>query len=113
MGDKEGPMPGVTVKGDEGSGGYNVAHLSENTTPYMGPIVAPLPTSEMKKKRGRSRKYAADGSLAVTLSSMPISSSVPLAREFTPWKHGRGRPVESVKKSHKFELESSAGTLEF
>ncbi|KAL4348728.1 hypothetical protein GQ457_17G025970 [Hibiscus cannabinus] len=115
MGDKEGPMPGVKVKGDEGSEGYHVAPRAENPTPFAGPTapstVAPpaAAASETKKKRGRPRKYAPDGSLAVTLSPMPISSSIPLAGEFPPWKQGRGRPVDSVKKSHKFELDSSPG----
>ncbi|KAE8736473.1 65-kDa microtubule-associated protein 3-like [Hibiscus syriacus] len=102
-------MPGVTMEGDEGPRGYNVAPLRENPTPYVGPTVSPPPASEMKKKRGRPRKHAPGGSLAITLSPMPISSSVPLAGEFPAWKQGRGRPVDSVKKSHKFELESSAG----
>ncbi|GMJ06577.1 hypothetical protein HRI_004326900 [Hibiscus trionum] len=111
MGDNEGPMPGVRVKGYEAPDGYHVAPRAENPTPNAGPIAPPASAaaSETKKKRGRPRKYAPDGSLAVTLSPMPISSSVPLAGEFPPWKQGRGRRVDSVKKPHKFELESSPG----
>ncbi|EPS73882.1 hypothetical protein M569_00877, partial [Genlisea aurea] len=44
------------------------------------------PTSETKKKRGRPRKYAGDGSI-VTLSPMPISASIPLAAaDYSSWK---------------------------
>ena len=46
---------------------------------------------EKMKKRGRPRKYNPDGSLAVTLSPMPISSSVPLTTVFAPPQRGRGR----------------------
>lgn len=57
----------------------------------------------MRKKRGRPRKYGADGCLAMVLSVMPISSSIPASREFWPWKQG-----EMVQKSqHKYEFESS------
>ncbi|EOY22962.1 AT hook motif DNA-binding family protein [Theobroma cacao] len=121
MEDKEGPSPGVTVKGDEAPEGYHVAPRTENPTPYAGPTMqataapparvaappGPSTGSEMKKKRGRPRKYRPDGSLAMTLSPMPISSSIPLGGEFSPWKRGRGRPVDAVKKSHKYEFESS------
>ncbi|CAN6851113.1 unnamed protein product [Brassica oleracea] len=49
-------------------------------------------SSELKmKKRGRPRKYNPDGLLAVTLSPMPISSSVPLTTVFAPPQRGRGR----------------------
>ncbi|CDY65097.1 BnaAnng20150D [Brassica napus] len=50
-------------------------------------------SSELKmKKRGRPRKYNPDGSLAVTLSPMPISSSVPLTTVFAPpQRGGRGQ----------------------
>ncbi|XP_021286634.1 AT-hook motif nuclear-localized protein 6 [Herrania umbratica] len=123
MEDKEGPSPGVTVKGDEAPEGYHVAPRTENPTPHAGPTMqataappasvaappGPSTGSEMKKKRGRPRKYGPDGSLAMTLSPMPISSSIPLGGEFSPWKRGRGRPVDAVKKSHKYEFESSPG----
>ncbi|OMO85873.1 hypothetical protein CCACVL1_09945 [Corchorus capsularis] len=123
MEDKEGPSPGVTVKGNEAPEGYHVAPRMENTTTHAGPTMqaAALPPasaatppgpgtgSEIKKKRGRPRKYAPDGSLAAALSPMPISSSIPLTGEYptATWKRGRGRPVDNVKKSHKYELESS------
>ncbi|XVE64111.1 hypothetical protein DITRI_Ditri07aG0075500 [Diplodiscus trichospermus] len=117
---KEGPTPGVTVKRDEAPEGYHVAPKTENPISYAGPTmqataapagsVAAAPAgTEMKKKRGRPRKYAPDGSLAMTLSPMPLSSSIPLTGEFSSWKGGRGRSVETVKKSHKYEFESSPG----
>ncbi|XWS50661.1 hypothetical protein CRYUN_Cryun12cG0105400 [Craigia yunnanensis] len=120
MENKEGPTPGVTMKRDEVPEGFHVAPRTENPTPYVGPtlqatavptasVAAPPAVSEMKKKRGRPRKYTPDGSLAMTLSPMPISSSVPLTGEFSPWKRGRGRSVDTVKKSHKNEFESSPG----
>ncbi|OMO98058.1 hypothetical protein COLO4_14180 [Corchorus olitorius] len=117
MEDKEGPSPGVTVKGNEAPEGYHVAPRTENTTTHAGPTMqaaavppasaatppGPGTGSEIKKKRGRPRKYAPDGSLAAALSPMPISSSIPLTGEYptATWKRGRGRPVDSVKKSHK------------
>ncbi|XP_054812133.1 AT-hook motif nuclear-localized protein 6-like [Prosopis cineraria] len=67
---------------------------------------APASTDVVKKKRGRPRKYGPDGKLALALSPMPISSSIPLTGDFSLWKRGRGRPVESVKKSFKYEFES-------
>ncbi|XP_022737526.1 AT-hook motif nuclear-localized protein 3-like [Durio zibethinus] len=123
MEDKEGPTPGVSVKVDEAPKGYHVAPRMENPTPYAGPtmqanaappasIAAPLgpgTSTEMKKKRGRPRKYGPDGSLAMALSPMPISSSIPLSGEVTPWKRGRGRSVDTVKKSNQYEFESSPG----
>ncbi|XVF09709.1 hypothetical protein REPUB_Repub07fG0118700 [Reevesia pubescens] len=122
MEDNEGPSPGVTVKGGEAPEGYHVAPRTENPTSYAGPtmqatsapsasVVPPGPgtSSEMKKKRGRPRKYRPDGSLAVALSPMPISSSIPLSGELSAWKHGRGRSVDTAKKSHKYEVESSPG----
>ncbi|KAG2263211.1 hypothetical protein Bca52824_070290 [Brassica carinata] len=61
-------------------------------------------SSEQKKKRGRPRKYNPDGTLAVTLSPMPISSSVPLS---SPRKRGRGRGRSSrwLKKSQMFQFD--------
>ncbi|KAI9076705.1 hypothetical protein K1719_041345 [Acacia pycnantha] len=79
------------------------------------PVSAPEPvsvgaatgsTDVVKKKRGRPRKYGPDGKLALALSPMPISSSIPLTGDFSMWKRGRGRPVESVKKSFKCDFES-------
>ncbi|TYJ25370.1 hypothetical protein E1A91_A07G045400v1 [Gossypium mustelinum] len=91
MEEKEGGRVGVIVKGDE------AAPRREN------PMCLGGSSEMMKKKRGRPRKYGADGCLAMPLSVMPISSSIPLSREFWPWKQG-----EMVQKSQqKYEIESS------
>ncbi|KAK7847687.1 at-hook motif nuclear-localized protein 6, partial [Quercus suber] len=132
MEEKESSGSGVAVKGEEAPDGFRVAPRTENPTQLAGPptIVAASPVSvaapstEGKKKRGRPRKYGPDGAGAragagagagavagakaasLALSPMPISSSIPLTGEFSAWKRGRGRPVDSVKKSHKYEYES-------
>lgn len=77
------------------------------SAPAPGPASVAMPGSEMKKKRGRPRKYGPGGSLTTPLSPMPISSSIPLTGEFSAWKRGRGRPVDSFKKHHKSESESA------
>ncbi|KAJ4910031.1 AT-hook motif nuclear-localized protein 4 [Raphanus sativus] len=69
------------------------ATASENAAP---PFSLTMPvgssSSDLKmKKRGRPRKQNRDGSPAVTLSPMPISSSVPLTTVFAPPQRGRGR----------------------
>ncbi|KAK9983168.1 hypothetical protein SO802_032693 [Lithocarpus litseifolius] len=126
MEEKESSGSGVAVKGEEAPDGFRVAPRTENPTQLAGPptIVAAspvsvaVPSTEGKKKRGRPRKYGPDGAGAgagavagakaasLALSPMPISSSIPLTGEFSAWKRGRGRPVDSVKKSHKYEYES-------
>uniref|UniRef100_A0A2P2P8T5 Uncharacterized protein n=1 Tax=Rhizophora mucronata TaxID=61149 RepID=A0A2P2P8T5_RHIMU len=39
------------------------------------------------------------------LSPMPISSSIPLAGEFSASKRGKKRLVESIKKQHSYEYD--------
>lgn len=101
---------GVVV-GDEAPESFHVApRIIENNLDFSRAVV-PAPSTEGKKKRGRPRKYGPDGKVAMdavtALSPMPISSSIPLTGEFSAWKRGRGRPVESIKKSSfKFEVES-------
>ncbi|RDX98662.1 AT-hook motif nuclear-localized protein 6 [Mucuna pruriens] len=85
-------------------------HVALDSVQFSGPTVEPpAPVStpavtpgsmEGKKKRGRPRKYGPDGKVA--LSPMPISSSIPLTGDFSAWKKGRGKPLESIKKSFKF-----------
>ena len=109
MEEKESFGSGQAVKGDEAPESYHVASRSQNTVQFSaptpaGPVPAPVslaatPSTEGKKKRGRPRKYGPDGTVALALSPMPISSSIPLTGEFSAWKRGRGRPVESIKKS--------------
>lgn len=124
----------VTVSSEEAPESYRVAPRSENSAQFSGPgptMAAPAPapaqttspppvtaaaaptgTDVMKKKRGRPRKYGPDGTVALALSPMPISSSIPLTGEFSSWKRGRGRAaVDSVsKKSNKYEVFESPGT---
>lgn len=128
MEEKESSASGVAVKGEEAPDGFRVAPRTENPTQLAGtptivaasPVSVAVPSTEGKKKRGRPRKYGPDGAKAgagagavagakaasLALSPMPISSSIPLTGEFSAWKRGRGRPVDSVKKSHKSEYES-------
>ncbi|XP_030947855.1 AT-hook motif nuclear-localized protein 6-like [Quercus lobata] len=128
MEEKESSASGVAVKGEEAPDGFRVAPRTENPTQVAGtptivaasPVSVAVPSTEGKKKRGRPRKYGPDGAKAgagagavagakaasLALSPMPISSSIPLTGEFSAWKRGRGRPVDSVKKSHKSEYES-------
>lgn len=118
----------ATVKADEAPDSFKAAPITENTGPgpLPGPTVVPATAtsvspvsmvapetgsipgsgSKMKKKRGRPRKYGPDGKLMMALSPMPISSSIPLTGDFSAWKRGAGRPLDSIKKSYKFEYET-------
>ncbi|KAJ8526831.1 hypothetical protein K7X08_029308 [Anisodus acutangulus] len=72
----EGSNSGVTVVGSD----YHVAPSTTTTSQVV--VVSPTPATaitaglSVKKKRGRPRKYAPDGSVNV-LSPKPISSSAP------------------------------------
>lgn len=107
---------GITVRGDEAPQSYRVESRVENSGNFGGspappvpvPESAPTPTStastaDGKKKRGRPRKYAADGSI-VALSPMPISASIPLTGDFPTWKQSGSRLVESSKKKTKLDF---------
>ncbi|KAL0304174.1 UNVERIFIED_CONTAM: AT-hook motif nuclear-localized protein 4 [Sesamum radiatum] len=105
---------GVTVKGDEAPQSYRVEPRVENSGQFGGstapptqaaPVSVAPPSSEVKKKRGRPRKYGADGSI-VALSPMPISASIPFTGDYSAWKQSSGRPVDSFKKKHKLEFGS-------
>ncbi|KAM7272616.1 hypothetical protein ACFE04_027279 [Oxalis oulophora] len=70
-----------------------------------------------KKKRGRPRKYAANGGVTTALSPMPISASVPFTgpREFSAWKPARDKPFYNnfIKQSStKFEFETPGEKIE-
>ncbi|CAN8230575.1 unnamed protein product [Cochlearia groenlandica] len=86
------------------------AVTAENSSPLFS-LTTPAETAstdqKKKKKRGRPRKYNPDGTLAVTLSPMPISSSVPFS---TPRKRGRGRGKSDrwLKKSQMFQFDRSS-----
>lgn len=122
---------GVTVVGSDAPSEYHVAPRNDNPPPTGGSTAqipaapqgsAPPPqppphtavaspstaTVPGKKKRGRPRKYAPDGSVTtMALSPKPISSSAPLPPviDFSAEKRGKVRPASSVSKA-KFELEN-------
>lgn len=58
-------------------------------------IVPTAPAEPVKRKRGRPRKYGADGSVSLALSSAAISPSVSMG---STQKRGRGRPPGSGRK---------------
>ncbi|PIN18192.1 hypothetical protein CDL12_09141 [Handroanthus impetiginosus] len=112
---------GVTVKGDEAPESYRVEPRVENSGQHSGSTAPPTPavpvsgvatTTEMKKKRGRPRKYAADGSI-VALSPMPISASIPLTGDYSGWKQSSARPVDSFKKKHKLDFGNPGRTASY
>ncbi|CAN4127443.1 unnamed protein product [Withania somnifera] len=116
----EGSSSGVTVVGSDAPSDYHVAArttpITENPTtevltsqvavvsqtPAPG-MYAGLSALSVKKKRGRPRKYAADGSVKV-LSPKPISSSAPSPSTVIDFssseKRGKIRPVGLVSKTH-------------
>jgi len=122
---------GVTVVGSDAPSDYHVAPRTDNPAPASGsttqiPATAgsappaqpqlphtvamealPATTMPAKKKRGRPRKYAPDGSVTMALSPKPISSSAPLPPviDFSSEKRGKIKPTSSVSKA-KFELEN-------
>ncbi|KAI4347449.1 hypothetical protein L6164_008262 [Bauhinia variegata] len=117
MEEKESFDSGLAVKGDEAPESYHVAPRNESTG-TTAPAPAPstvsfaatpgtTPGTKVKKKRGRPRKYGPDGKAALPLSPMPISSSIPLTGEFSAWKRGRGRPLDSIKKTYKYDYETT------
>ncbi|KAK8944403.1 hypothetical protein KSP39_PZI008552 [Platanthera zijinensis] len=64
-----------------------------------------------KKKRGRPRKYAQDGTVMLPLNPTPISTSPPPGQHSAPavfsLKRGRGRPSGFLTKHHpRVEMES-------
>lgn len=81
------------------------------------PLISSAGLDLTKKKRGRPRKYAPDGSLnprylRPTLSPTPISTSIPFSGDYSHWKQGKAQqylPVELIKKPHMFEYGSSPG----
>ncbi|CAL0313399.1 unnamed protein product [Lupinus luteus] len=112
---------GVTVVGSVAPSEYHISPRTEKSAPGIGssaPVpetqgsVPPPHTAELtaqaagttvpeKKKRGRPRKYARDGSV---LSPTPISSAVPVPPviDFSAVKRGKVKP-SSVSKA-KFEI---------
>jgi hypothetical protein len=56
-----------------------------------------------RRKCGRPRNYAPDGTLNTALSPMPISSSILLIEDNSAWKRGRQHnyEYESIGKKNK------------
>ncbi|KAH9607462.1 hypothetical protein KSS87_019359 [Heliosperma pusillum] len=69
--------------------------------------------SDVKKRKGRPRKYDSDGVRAPTLSPMPISASIPLTGDFSGWKQPKARPYPVIKKAHKMEFEKTGERLPY
>ncbi|KAE9614185.1 hypothetical protein Lal_00016780 [Lupinus albus] len=118
---------GVTVVGLDAPSEYHVAPRTENAAPAGG-STAPNPAtiesvppsltavvtaapSEVpapgKKKRGRPRKYAPDGSVTTALSPKPISSAAPMMPPVIDFSAEKREKVKlsSVSKA-KFEIEN-------
>lgn len=115
---REGLSSGVTVIGAEAPSAYHVAPRSEppsqsHHVPEVAggaqnvgasPVSVGLDGTAVKKKRGRPRKYGPDGSVAMALSPLPISSSAPLSNDFSSGKRGKSGGIE-YKKHKKMGLE--------
>ncbi|KAK4365264.1 hypothetical protein RND71_016622 [Anisodus tanguticus] len=109
----EGCKSGVTVVGSDAPSDYHVTPRTTTPTTTTQPVttshvvVSPTPATvitaglSVKKKRGRPRKYAPDGSVNV-LSPKPISSSAPAPSPVIDFssseKRGKIRPVGLVSK---------------
>ncbi|KAL2920528.1 AT-hook motif nuclear-localized protein 1 [Bienertia sinuspersici] len=121
---KEEISSGLTVKSDEVGQGFCVAARAENPisqtgTPTMASAAPAVSmagvttSSDMRKKRGRPRKYGGDGAASAALSPMPISASIPLSGDFSGWKQPRARPFQTVKKQQKVGFESLGDRLAY
>ncbi|MQM07032.1 hypothetical protein Taro_039868 [Colocasia esculenta] len=144
MDGRESMSPGVaaaTAPASEGGGSYSAAagtrpeNPSHGGTPTAaamaavgmvasgsaGPASATVPI--FKKKRGRPRKYGADGSLLMPLNPMPISASAPAgdypmasaaAVAAAMMKRGRGRPAGSMSQQHRvYDMESFGESISY
>ncbi|PKI49499.1 hypothetical protein CRG98_030116 [Punica granatum] len=99
---------GVTVVGSDAPSDYHVAPRPENPTQAPGSTAGPPPSSldsSVKKKRGRPRKYAPDGSVATPLSPKPISTAAPPVIDFSAPKRGKVKPSGSLTKPS-FEVDN-------
>ncbi|CAM8884477.1 unnamed protein product [Rhodiola kirilowii] len=108
---------GITVVGSDDPSSYHVAPRPENHAPVGGQNVsldlssAPAAAAsdlQVKKKRGRPRKYGPDG-MALAISPKPISSAAPHPPviDFSAPKRGKVRPPGSGIKFNKMNLENS------
>ncbi|XP_068649952.1 AT-hook motif nuclear-localized protein 1-like [Aristolochia californica] len=102
------PMPEAAVPRSESTSQPGV------TAVVAPPVSVALAGSvtQVKKKRGRPRKYGPDGSVSLALSPMPISSSAPAGSgmgpaDFPSVKRGRGRPAGSLNKPKNINFDHS------
>lgn len=114
MESREGMNSGVTVIAPEVPSSYHVAPRIEKATALaIMPQEVMIPinggsavTSSEKKKRGRPRKYATDGTSCRPLSPVPLSSTAPpLTGNYLADNASAGRPYSSHKK-HKPRVEN-------
>ncbi|KAK8621862.1 hypothetical protein V6N13_097490 [Hibiscus sabdariffa] len=116
---------GVTVVGSDAPSDYHIAPRSENSTqnpssnpgsapPHIPPRPASQPAPQpvavvgmqLKKKRGRPRKYGPDGSVTMALSPKPISTAAPPpVIDFSAGKRGKVKLPTTISKA-KYELEN-------
>ncbi|KAK8614522.1 hypothetical protein V6N13_068322 [Hibiscus sabdariffa] len=116
---------GVTVVGSDAPSDYHIAPRSENSTQNPSsnlgsapPQIPPRPASQpapqpvavvgmqLKKKRGRPRKYGPDGSVTMALSPKPISTAAqPPVIDFSAGKRGKVKLPTTISKA-KYELEN-------
>ncbi|KAJ8429775.1 hypothetical protein Cgig2_006466 [Carnegiea gigantea] len=90
MDGKEEAGYGDAVKGDETPHSFCMAARAEGPSqpgaPTMAvapPVNMAAPSSELKKRRGRPRKYGPDGPMAAAFSPTPISASISLSEDFS------------------------------
>ncbi|KAK8944608.1 hypothetical protein KSP39_PZI007928 [Platanthera zijinensis] len=107
------PGGGITSPISQAAGASSVPTSTVHLPPMPQQQPGPLAMPPMKKKRGRPRKYAPDGS-PLPLNPKPISASMPPAVDYSPpalisMKRGRGRPSSlSPKQLPEVELEQTA-----
>lgn len=110
---REGDMSGsggVTVVGSDAPSDFRVAARPENPSQTPGSAAGPSPSTldpPAKKKRGRPRKYAPDGSVTTPISPKPISSAAAAASviDFSGMKRRKVKPAGSLSKPS-FEFEN-------
>ncbi|XP_074291416.1 AT-hook motif nuclear-localized protein 7-like [Silene latifolia] len=118
MDGKEDISSGVSMRADGAPQGFYMAPRPENPVPGIHQqtgapnMGAPnMGVIGVKKKMGRPRKYAPDGSPSTALSPMPISASIPLTGDLSGWKQPRARGFQALKKPPKVEFENLGDRL--
>ncbi|XP_039010912.1 AT-hook motif nuclear-localized protein 1-like [Hibiscus syriacus] len=109
---------GSTVVGSDAPSDYHIAPNSTQNPGSAPPQIPPQPASQpvpqqvavagmqLKKKRGRPRKYGPDGSITMALSPKPISSAAPTpVIDFSAEKRGKANFPTSFSKP-KYEVEN-------